>query len=215
MTSIEIPDSVTDLGINAFSNCGSLTSVFIGDGLETIPNNCFSDCRKLTDIRIGRGVRHFGSEVFKNASSLVTVSFPNTFESFGREVFIGCDELRRVEFLGDFPTLGPVTNLLTSRFSGQSTAKVYFPRHTSDYRRTTFGGLELERLPIFIERENQLLINFDIPSFENVTFQHSPDLQTWSEIPDPATIVRFLAVDFDAPVLDDSRGFFQATATEP
>jgi hypothetical protein len=49
LTSVTIPDSVTEIGRYAFGGC-SLTSVTIPDSVTTIGYNAFYDCSSLTSV---------------------------------------------------------------------------------------------------------------------------------------------------------------------
>ena len=50
LSSISIPNSVTNIGRYAFRGCNGLSSVTIGDGVTSIGNGTFSDCSGLTSI---------------------------------------------------------------------------------------------------------------------------------------------------------------------
>lgn len=50
LTSVTIPDSVTEIGAHAFFNCFGLTSVKIGKGVKSIGGYAFSGCSKLTSV---------------------------------------------------------------------------------------------------------------------------------------------------------------------
>ena len=45
-----IPDSVTNIGESAFSNCSKLVSIEIGDGVTIIGDYAFNNCTSLTSI---------------------------------------------------------------------------------------------------------------------------------------------------------------------
>ena len=53
LTSITIPDSVTNICPNAFSNCSGLTSVEIPDSVTSIGPSAFYNCSALTDVYYG------------------------------------------------------------------------------------------------------------------------------------------------------------------
>ena len=49
-TSFTIPDSVTNIGLGAFNNCGSLEFVVIPDSVTSIGNSAFYGCDGLTSV---------------------------------------------------------------------------------------------------------------------------------------------------------------------
>ena len=50
MTSIDIPEGVTNIGEYAFSSCSSLASLVIPDSVTSIGNNAFSSCSSISNI---------------------------------------------------------------------------------------------------------------------------------------------------------------------
>lgn len=59
-----IPNSVTSIGMFAFSGCSSLTDITIPDGVKDILNFAFEDCRSLTSITIPDSVRIISQSAF-------------------------------------------------------------------------------------------------------------------------------------------------------
>src|SRR5665213_2177305 len=78
--SYAIPDSVTRIGLLAFS-----------------------ECRLLTDITIGNNVINIGNEAFASCPSLTSVTIPNSVTNIGYGAFSGCASLTSVYFKGDSP----------------------------------------------------------------------------------------------------------------
>lgn len=72
MTSVVIPDSITEIGNNSFYNCTQLTSVQIGSGsaLASIGRNAFSGCRTLAEMYIPASATSIGDSAFNNCGSV-------------------------------------------------------------------------------------------------------------------------------------------------
>ena len=116
LTSIEIPNSVTEIGESAFEGCHSLTNVIFGENsqLTSIGGNAFRYCTSLTSIEIPNSVTSIGSFNFDGCSSLKDIIVPNSVTRIEKSTFRGCSSLASV-------TLGySVENIGESAFSGCS-----------------------------------------------------------------------------------------------
>ena len=82
-----IPNNVTSIGNNAFSDCSSLTSITIPESVTSIGNWAFSYCSSITSITIPESVTSIGNFAFFNCSSLTSISIPNNLTSIGRAAF--------------------------------------------------------------------------------------------------------------------------------
>lgn len=63
LTSVTIPNSVTSIGADAFYDCDGLTSIVIPSSVNTIADWAFSDCGMLTQITI-HGYPSIGMDAF-------------------------------------------------------------------------------------------------------------------------------------------------------
>jgi hypothetical protein len=93
LKSVQIPDSVTSIGSNAFSYCYDLTSVTIPDSVTSIDSYVFSYCKSLTSVTIGNSVTSIGSQAFQNCSGLTSITLPDSVTSIGGSAFEGCSGL--------------------------------------------------------------------------------------------------------------------------
>ena len=60
LTSIVIPESVTEIGHYAFQGCKNLTSLYIPKSVEIIGDYAFKGCKKLNSIEIPTSVKRIG-----------------------------------------------------------------------------------------------------------------------------------------------------------
>ena len=96
LTSITIPDSVTYIGDYAFIGCSSLTNVTIPDSVTYIGSSAFMDCSNLTSVTIGNGVTEIGYDAFSGCSSLTSVTIPDSVTYIGECAFRDCSSLTSI-----------------------------------------------------------------------------------------------------------------------
>ena len=96
LSSVVIPDRVTSIGDCAFENCSSLTDIVIPDGVTNIGKCAFEGCRSLTDIVIPDGVTSIGDCAFANCFSLTGIVIPDSVTGIGKIAFSGCSSLSSV-----------------------------------------------------------------------------------------------------------------------
>lgn len=68
VTSLDIPNYVTEIKDYAFVGAYDIMSVTIGDNLTNIGESAFYDCANLSSVTIGSGVTNIGKSAFKNTS---------------------------------------------------------------------------------------------------------------------------------------------------
>ena len=90
LTSINIPESVTEIEESAFEGCSSLTSINIPESVTEIGTRAFAFCSSLTSINISESVTEIGMSAFRGCSSLTSINLPNSVKSIDDNAFQGC-----------------------------------------------------------------------------------------------------------------------------
>jgi hypothetical protein len=104
--SYKIPDSVTNIGGYAFSNCTGLTSVAIPNSVTNIGSYAFSGCTSLTSVAIPDSVTNIGSYAFSNCTGLTSVAIPNSVANIGYGAFGRCSSLTNVTIPDSVTNIG-------------------------------------------------------------------------------------------------------------
>ncbi|MCI5857421.1 MAG: InlB B-repeat-containing protein [Agathobacter sp.] len=78
LKSITIPDSVTEIYGNAFSECTALTEITIPAGVKRILFKVFSGCTSLKEVRIEGVMTEIWFDAFKNCTSLEKIYYGGT-----------------------------------------------------------------------------------------------------------------------------------------
>lgn len=107
LTSIKIPDGVTVIGDNAFNCCESLTSVELPNGIMTIGYSAFQGCKSLTSIKIPDGVATIKEHAFSNCTSLTNAELPNGITEVEASVFWDCTSLTNIKIPDGVTTIEP------------------------------------------------------------------------------------------------------------
>lgn len=132
-TSYTMPDSVTSLGISAFSNNAYLTSITLSANLTSISTSAFSQCTGLTSVTIPNGVTKIGQEAFVLCSGLESVTLPVSITSIDSYVFDRCTALQTVIFEGHAPT-----EWRWNIFNGISDFTINFYEHANGFTTPTW-----------------------------------------------------------------------------
>ena len=91
LTSIIIPETVTQIEAGAFSSCAGLTEIVIPDSVTSIEENTFYGCTGLTSITIPESVTSIGNYAFYGCTGLTSITIPESVTSVGKNAFYGCN----------------------------------------------------------------------------------------------------------------------------
>ena len=106
LTSINLPDSVTNIGDCALMGCKSLTNINIPNSVTNIGHAAFAFCRSLTNIDIPNNVTNIGEGAFYFCKSLTNINIPNNVTNIGDKTFHNCCSLTNINIPSGVTNIG-------------------------------------------------------------------------------------------------------------
>ena len=86
---VNLPNSVTSIGNEAFRGCSTLTSVKLPEGLKSIGGYAFAWCDNLTFINLPKGLKSIGEWAFIGCDNLTLTVVRNTYaEQYCKDYYV-------------------------------------------------------------------------------------------------------------------------------
>lgn len=93
LKSINIPESVTEIGESAFWCCENIESISIPSSVVTLGSWAFYGCENLVSIIIPESVINIGAECFTSCTNLKNVILKCSSNAFNKYKFNGCPNI--------------------------------------------------------------------------------------------------------------------------
>ena len=106
LENVTMSSNITSIGESAFSGCDNLTNITIPESVTSIGDWAFSCCSSLTSITIPEGVTSIGYGAFASCSSLTNITIPEGVTSIGRDTFDSCSSLTSITIPDSVTSIG-------------------------------------------------------------------------------------------------------------
>ena len=108
MVSVSIPDSVKSIGDSAFYGCTSLLGVVIPDSVEKVGRCAFQKCSKLASayLPVNEKFTFMSAYMFESCTSLKKIEIPDNVTSMEPDIFENCTELSEVILSKSLQSMG-------------------------------------------------------------------------------------------------------------
>ena len=103
---ITIPNAVTEIAKNAFSNCADLESVNLPSNLTRIGDYAFYECEALKKITFPNSLNAIGEGAFYHCTGLSELIFPESLHFIGNYAFLECTGLKTIDFPENLYSIG-------------------------------------------------------------------------------------------------------------
>ncbi|MGI6205286.1 MAG: S-layer homology domain-containing protein [Anaerovoracaceae bacterium] len=161
VTSISIPESITDIEKGSFENCENLMSLstivmnpvysssagvlFNKERTELI---CCPPAKRGPAYTVPDGVQTIDSDAFSNCSNLEQVTMPKGLQTVGAGALSSCSNLKSVIFKGDAPAV--------ESGAFPAAAVMYYPDGKNGWTEPTWEGYQSKKC-LYIESKDMIL----------------------------------------------------------
>lgn len=103
---VSLPDTLEEIGDQAFCGCGNLKTINFPEGLKSIGDSAFWDCDALEEITLPASLESIGSDAFGDCGELRRVYLPRDCQ-VAEDAFDECDPDLELIYLGEEPVETP------------------------------------------------------------------------------------------------------------
>lgn len=96
METLEIPESVTRIGIFCFADAHKLRSVVIHGKIKSVPHGGFYKCVSLEEVSLPESVEYIAEAAFSDCESLRKINFPSKLKKIEDRAFSHCKKLPEI-----------------------------------------------------------------------------------------------------------------------
>lgn len=93
LTSVQLPEGLTTVGGNAFTDCVNLREIIWPSTLVEIKAGALMGCEGLTTLELPEGLETLGNDAFANCVNLERVTISGSGLTVGNRAFMGCVKL--------------------------------------------------------------------------------------------------------------------------
>ena len=128
LTSIIVPEGITETYYMEFVSCSSLETVVLPESFIIIGEGTFAACSKLSNIVFGNNLETIVSNAFRYCESLQELILPVSLKTIGENAFADCNSLNTIYYCGNNEEWGKVS--ISSGNDPITNSNVYFYTET-------------------------------------------------------------------------------------
>ncbi|MGN1480138.1 MAG: leucine-rich repeat domain-containing protein, partial [Acutalibacteraceae bacterium] len=142
LTSVTVPESITELPQSAFRQCTALTQAILPESLTYIGSYSFYDCKNLRQLNLPESLTYIGDHAFENCSKWYgEIVIPNGVTSIPTFAFGNCTSLKKIDMHDDITYIG------THAFFGSKCKPFVLPAGLKTLDKNAFHWIDVQ-LPL-------------------------------------------------------------------
>ena len=188
-SSYTMPNTVTNIGVEAFYHCPNLTSVTLGTDVVIIGSAAFEYCANLASITFPNSVTVIDGDAFAECSALANIAIGTGVTNIMYQAFLGGPSVTTISVATGNPAFSAVGNVL---FNENQTALVLYPAGSNGTSYTVPDSVTNIVAYAFMDSYNLTSVTLD-PSLQSIgdsAFEYCYGLTTIT-IPNSVTNMGF------------------------
>lgn len=105
ITSVIIPETVTEIGTLAFCGCKNLSGMNLPTGITEIGMGAFSGCSLLSEVTLPESIEYLGDYAFEGCA-VTSITIPESISALGNSLFKNCSSLTDIDISGSIEYIG-------------------------------------------------------------------------------------------------------------
>ena len=145
ITSITIPNSVKEIGWEAFKNCYNLRQITLNEGLKKIAYRAFENT--IEDLKFGEGTTKITTDITGHFKNIKKVTIPSSVEEIGSHAFSNRSNLTQVTLNEGLEKIG------SGAFKGTKITSITIPSSVEEIGYQAFSNCS-ELIKIKVDSDN-------------------------------------------------------------
>lgn len=195
LVSLELPQTITEIGYHALANVPNLKNIVIPDGVTNIDGYAFMGCSNLRTISIPESLTRIGSYIFNSCSNLESINIPKGVTEIPSGAFQSCSSLKSIVLPPTIESIG------WGAFSGcYSLKELRIPSSVRRIENDAFGGTNIDDVYVYVvEPFNINQQTFAMNGNNFIGTLHAPKVSYWNYFYDTQWSQFLNFAEFDEP----------------
>ncbi len=106
LTSVTVPNGVTDIGMSTFEGCDNLKTVTMPASVKTYGARVFADCPSLLKAPLPKNLKAIPESGFLNCKSIKSMLTSAGVKNIGNDAFSGCEAFKSIKVAATVTSIG-------------------------------------------------------------------------------------------------------------